>query len=48
MQAPPFELALDSTLWSSELLATEEGKANLVKLHQTWIAAGAQVIGSCT
>lgn len=48
VQAPPFELGLDSNLWSSELLATEQGKQTLVKLHQTWIQAGAQVIGSCT
>lgn len=47
-QAPPFELGLDSNLWSSELLATDEGKQTLVKLHQAWVNAGAQVIGSCT
>ncbi|BGP14814.1 hypothetical protein JCM10213_001819 [Rhodosporidiobolus nylandii] len=48
LQAPPFELALDSALWSSELLATEEGRAQLKKLHSTFIEAGADVVETCT
>ncbi|GAA5852617.1 hypothetical protein JCM8547_002565 [Rhodosporidiobolus lusitaniae] len=48
LQAPPFELALDSALWSSELLANEEGRKTLTKLHETWVDAGADVIETCT
>ncbi|GAA5986210.1 hypothetical protein JCM11641_002890 [Rhodosporidiobolus odoratus] len=48
LQAPPFELSLDSALWSSELLATEQGRAQLAKLHSTWVEAGAQVVETCT
>ncbi|GAA5835743.1 hypothetical protein JCM11251_007415 [Rhodosporidiobolus azoricus] len=48
LQAPPFELALDSALWSSELLGTDEGKAQLTKLHHAWIEAGADVVETCT
>ncbi|GAA5904517.1 hypothetical protein JCM6882_008930 [Rhodosporidiobolus microsporus] len=48
LQAPPFELKLDSALWSSELLATEEGKAQLTKLHEAWIEAGADIVETCT
>lgn len=48
LQAPPFELGLDSALWSSELLATEPGRAQLDKLHRTWVEAGADVVETCT
>ncbi|GAA6000210.1 homocysteine S-methyltransferase family protein [Rhodotorula paludigena] len=48
LQAPPFELGLDSALWSSELLATEPGRAQLDKLHRTWVDAGADVVETCT
>ncbi|GAA6055939.1 hypothetical protein JCM3770_005605 [Rhodotorula araucariae] len=48
LQAPPFELPLDSALWSSELLATADGRAHLDRLHRTWIDAGADVVETCT
>lgn len=48
LQAPPFELALDSALWSSELLASERGRAQLDKLHRTWLDAGADIVETCT
>ncbi|GAA5944294.1 hypothetical protein JCM3775_003315 [Rhodotorula graminis] len=48
LQAPPFELALDSALWSSELLADEAGCSQLDRLHRTWIDAGADIVETCT
>ncbi|BGO96966.1 hypothetical protein RTG_00289 [Rhodotorula toruloides ATCC 204091] len=48
LQAPPFELGLDSALWSSELLATEDGRAQLERLHKTWLGAGADIVETCT
>ncbi|GAA5869638.1 hypothetical protein JCM3774_005500 [Rhodotorula dairenensis] len=48
LQAPPFNLALDSELWSSELLATETGRDQLARLHDTWIHQGADIIQTCT
>ncbi|KAK4701416.1 hypothetical protein P7C70_g4815, partial [Phenoliferia sp. Uapishka_3] len=48
LQAPPFNLPLDSSLWSSELLATDTGRAQLRTLHQLWVNSGAEVVGSCT
>ncbi|GAA5890187.1 hypothetical protein JCM5296_002843 [Sporobolomyces johnsonii] len=49
LQAPPFSLALDSHLWSSELLATSQGRESLERLHNAWITeGGAQVVESCT
>ncbi|GAA5975526.1 hypothetical protein JCM10908_005189 [Rhodotorula pacifica] len=48
LQAPPFNLALDSALWSSELLASQEGRQQLVNLHKTWIEAGADIVQTCT
>ncbi|GAA6008612.1 hypothetical protein JCM10207_007179 [Rhodosporidiobolus poonsookiae] len=48
LQAPPFSLALDSALWSSELLGTEQGRAQLTKLHETWLEAGADIVETCT
>ncbi|SCV71093.1 BQ2448_2681 [Microbotryum intermedium] len=46
LQAPPFSQNIDSALWSSELLATSEGRETLVRLHATWVDAGAECIGS--
>ncbi|GAA5858400.1 hypothetical protein JCM1840_001185 [Sporobolomyces johnsonii] len=49
LQAPPFSLSLDSDLWSSELLATPQGRESLERLHHAWITeSGAQVVESCT
>lgn len=48
LQAPPFNLALDSALWSSELLATQHGRDQLAQLHDTWIQAGADLVQTCT
>jgi len=48
LQAPPFELALDSALWSSELLGDEAGRKTLDRLHRTWIDAGADIVETCT
>lgn len=48
LQAPPFNLALDSALWSSELLATDAGRHQLANLHHTWIQAGADWVQTCT
>ncbi|GAA5840798.1 hypothetical protein JCM9279_001224 [Rhodotorula babjevae] len=48
LQAPPFELPLDSALWSSELLADEAGRQQLDRLHRTWIDAGADIVETCT
>ncbi|BGP30915.1 AdoMet-homocysteine methyltransferase [Rhodotorula toruloides] len=48
LQAPPFELGLDSALWASELLATKDGRAQLERLHQTWLEAGADIVETCT
>ncbi|KAM0750631.1 Homocysteine S-methyltransferase [Meredithblackwellia eburnea MCA 4105] len=48
LQTPPFSLPLDSSLWSSELLATDQGRAQLSQLHELWIHSGADAIGSCT
>lgn len=46
--APPFSEGLETTLWSSELLKTEEGKEKLKWLNRTWVECGAEIIGSCT
>ncbi|BGP23598.1 AdoMet-homocysteine methyltransferase [Rhodotorula toruloides] len=48
LQAPPFELGLDSALWSSELLASDDGRAQLERLHKTWLEAGADIVETCT
>ncbi|GAA6027963.1 hypothetical protein JCM8097_001803 [Rhodosporidiobolus ruineniae] len=48
LQAPPFDLGLDSALWSSELLADEAGREQLKRLHQAWIDAGADIVETCT
>lgn len=48
LQAPTFNLALDSALWSSELLASQSGRDQLVRLHDTWIEAGADIVQTCT
>ncbi|SGY48973.1 BQ5605_C001g00721 [Microbotryum silenes-dioicae] len=45
LQAPPFSQNIDSALWSSELLATSEGRETLARLHATWVEAGAECIG---
>lgn len=43
-----YDIGLDSTLWSSELLQSEKGKAKLTLLNETWVKYGAEIIGSCT
>lgn len=48
LQAPPFSLALDSALWSSELLASDDGRQQLRTLHDTWIDAGSDIVQTCT
>lgn len=48
LQAPPYDLPLGSTLWSSELLGSEEGQHRLRDLHQHWVDSGAEILGSCT
>ncbi|GAA6058660.1 hypothetical protein JCM10212_004071 [Sporobolomyces blumeae] len=48
LQSYPIAQALDSNLWSSELLRFKEGRETLEALHRAWIDSGADVVESCT
>ncbi|GAA6010453.1 hypothetical protein JCM11491_006945 [Sporobolomyces phaffii] len=48
LQSYPVAQALDSNLWSSELLKTANGRDTLRHLHSQWIDAGADVVQTCT
>lgn len=43
-----FDEHLDSSLWSTELLKTEQGKKVLGALVKKWEASGASVVETCT